>query len=666
MTAESGGQRKRADDRTIYWTQSFYIPVDSDHFAPKLGGRSDEFVAWLRGGGARHAASGTGTTTLRIDDRTQALRQAIDPLFNDVADRSRLGKVEDFLFAGQEVRDVTLTLPRRIEWMTEGKTFVITLPDAPRDRARHFDFRSFWYVYGNGSLSWHAGFSHCYADELKAELQGGVPVSYYLMSLLQKLAWPKEFDPAAAARDCEDGHCTTDALVKIEIDGMAFWEFLKAQFDEDAKTLLPRIYEPFDWAMPAPTPGKESLFDKLVQTSDSVEVPGLRCPDSRSCFFIHDKQFFDLIQPRESGALVGRASRVLDDNFIGYPGLIDTIPVRGGKRHLDKAYWASVYTEIAGAGPGTRRPKRGAPSAATAKRASGLPDAAERVTYLFLAGFNQNIIDFMNQEASEILDSLDPIYPKSEEQEAEGFFIRYANPRSMITYVPRSRTLEVGNDFIGTCPYAFLIHVLSMHNEVLTREQEKATFLAIRKVMERLDAVREAEKPPVAPGRPGDRPTASDSAAALAEAEALINSTRIDAFRKFDQHRYANPFRYDTEHDVFEAMERLRGTSRLKEAYQSALDALDEQTRDIHRIRKERDQDDSASRERRISYIFGFLGFTGIASLILATDEFLRNHVTLPVEHISQLGGVGLALSYWLAPAALIGLAIHMSIPTKK
>ena len=34
---------------------------------------------------------------------------------------------------------------------------------------------------------------------------------------------------------------------------------------------------------------------------------------------------------------------------------------------------------------------------------------ADCLDYLFLAGFNQNIIDFMNQDTSEILDSIDPI-----------------------------------------------------------------------------------------------------------------------------------------------------------------------------------------------------------------------------------------------------------------
>lgn len=37
----------------------------------------------------------------------------------------------------------------------------------------------------------------------------------------------------------------------------------------------------------------------------------------------------------------------------------------------------------------------------------------------------------------------------------------------------------MGNDYIGTCPYAFLIHVLSLHNEFLARESERITAEAV-------------------------------------------------------------------------------------------------------------------------------------------------------------------------------------------
>jgi hypothetical protein len=668
VAGDDRGKRKPANDRTIYWTLSFYIPQEKlKPFAPGIPYKAHAFAAELREAAKRNEAQAGDPSAGYVDPATENLRRAIDPLFNDVADRSRLGMIDDFLFAGLPARDVILTLPETIEWMTEGKTFVVDLSGDAGLRERKFDFRSFWYVHGNGSLSWHAGFSHNYDEELKHELKGGTPVSYYLMSLLQKLAWPKEFDPLRG-RDCPDGDCTTDGLVRIKVEDQFFWEFVKARFDEDAGHRLPQIFGPFGWRS-TDADGRDARFGNLIESPESIEVPGLAHPDSRSCFFIHDKQFFELIQPKKGGTLTGRGSRVLDRNFEGYPDLIESVPVENGKRLLGPEYWRQVYATDAGIksrASASAAPMRRAPE----ENAADLPDAGARLTYLYLAGFNQNIVDFMNQEASEILDSLDPIYPKSEEQEKEGFFIRYANPRSMITYVPRSRTLEVGNDFIGTCPYAFLIHALSLHNEVLTRAQEKETFGAIETIIDLIDQSRVKEE--AGPDSVNDKGKGHNGANAkhraelLNEAEALINRTRIDAFRKFDQHRYVNPFRYDTERDVFDEMEQLRGTSRLTKAYKAALDALDEQLRDVLRIRKESEDDESAARERRMSYIFSFLGFTGITGLILSTDDFLRQHASWLGKIMPHPEGVTLALIYWLVPAAIIFMIIRMFGPARR
>jgi len=690
MTTARPAGRTPAENGTIYWTLSFYISADKlSAYAPGLKDPSAEIVASLSDA-LNNSYSPADARVESIIERTKALRQAIDPLFNDVADRSRLGKVEDFLFAGRDARPVTLTMPKQIKWTTEGKSFVVDLSANRKDRERSFEFRSFWYAHGNGGVSWHVSLWHCYKAALKSELKGGVPVSFYLMSLLQKLAWPKEFDP----QSCQEQPCTTDRLVNVDIDGEAFWNFIESEFDADANLVLPMLFRKLGWG---PSREKTKLFDTLVPAVPSIEVPGLNYRDNRSSFFIHDKEFFDLIQPKRGGALVGRGTRILDRNFVGYPRLLEDVRSdRGAHRHLNQTYWSAVHGAGAGSTRRSSRDRTGEP--ATSHRTS-LPNAAQRLTYLFLAGFNQNIIDFMNQEASEILDSLDPIYPRSGEQEEEGFFIRYANPRSMITYVPRSRTLEVGNDFIGTCPYAFLIHALSMHNEALTRDHEKSTFEAIKAVMKAIDTAEKLNaknddtpervrlwRARLAPIRPviflgrslaalGAMLAASiwrwlqswrghaslplepakDVNYHLALAEASINETRINAFRKYDQHRYANPFRYDTERDVFEAMEQLRGTSRLREAYRAALDALDEQTRDIQRMRKEADAAHGTAREKRLSYIFSFLGFTGITSLILSTDDFMRKSKTAPVDSAN----FALAVSYWFIPAVAIFMLIR-------
>ena len=348
-----------------------------------------------------------------------------------------------------------------------------------------------------------------------------------------------------------------------------------------------------------------------MEKQESIEVQGLEVYDNRSSFFFHDKAFFDLLQPVEGRELVKRRTRVPDELFRRYPELINeqkALQAGNGAVTLSDDYWSKA------------RPVR-------------QRHGERHLAYLFLAGFNQNIVDFMNQEASEVLDSLDPIYPGLEEQEEEGFFVRYANPRAMITYVPRSRTLEVGNDYIGTCPYAFLIHALAMHNEALTREQEAETFEAI-------DAIRDAIEN-------GD----------YVEAEQRINTVRRNAFEKYERYRYRNPFRYDTERDVFEELENLRGTSRLKGAYERALIALEEAVRDLDREQKrkeaaiaEKEQKRREEQDRWLSILFGVLGVSGIIQVAYQIDEFARGHEGSWVNR-------ALGAAYFIGPVILAYLA---------
>ncbi len=532
--------RSVAEDRTLYWTLSFYLPRS------RIGQVPD---------GLQCASS-------------LALSQAIDPLFNDIADRSRQQKVPDRLFCAGPAETLDFAMPRLVEWTTEGSAFAV--PIEPERRNRDVSLRRFWYRYPDGAFSWNLGFEYRYGADLAAERAGTVPATYYFLSLLQKLAWPKEFD---SARGLEG----LDALVGLtvtrpisEAQAVPFWDFVAECYRVDRNRLKT------DCAIKLP------VFSEAVENVPSIEIPGLTVPANRSSFYFHDRQFFKLIEPVENGVLVKRRTRVPDAEFRQYPELIaQQKALQPSSPHvlLGADYWRSV------------------------RRLRSRP-AETRLAYLFLAGFSQNIIDFTNQEASEVLDSLDPIYPKSDEQEEEGFFVRFANPRAMITFVPRSRTLEVGNDHIGTCPYAFLIHALSMHNEALTREQEEETFRAIDEIQAKIGN------------------------GSFAEAEAQINAVRRDAFEKYERHRYRNPFRYDTERDVFEELELLRGTSRLKEAYQGALAALEEDVRDLHRRQRDKDAEHSQTRERLLNLLFGILGVSGVIQVVFQVEQFAHDRAS--------------------------------------
>lgn len=99
------------------------------------------------------------------------------------------------------------------------------------------------------------------------------------------------------------------------------------------------------------------------------------------------------------------------------------------------------------------------------------------------------------------------------------------------------------------------------------------------------------------------------------------------AFEHFDRHRYFNPFRYDTERDVFDALEQLRGTSRLIAALDKAFAALDESTRDLERVRPEAEADAERKRNLWLTLLFGFVGLAGLAQVVLQTDQLKHGSV---------------------------------------
>lgn len=670
----AGPVRRPTENGTAYWTLSFYIsrPQIIGHdlampLKPDPSGREStdeardalaedfdlaryfvEHPDWAVDGGTRRLdhlrelppfdSRSRAKAADALDPeqaRTKALRRAINPLFNDIADRSRLGRIEDQLFAVAPTQDAAFVLPDLVRWSTEGRTFAV--PIAPEDARFPIHVTRFWYLHGNGAMSWHISFEVMYRNAgFAAALEAKrVPSGLYLLSLMQKLAYPKESEMrrGPCGEGGEVGECRSDELFELRLvdPGMEpsdqphlFWDVVDHWFQSDKGTI-------------AAVHDRDMVDVELLGLCPHIvinEIPGLFCLDTRSNFFLRDEAFFKLIQPKDAdGELANRRTRVRDDLFAGYPALIDahgetvSDPRDPGQKVtiLGSDYWARML----------------APDPSGTRAADGSPGPVDRLFYLFLAGFNQNIIDWTNQDASEVLDSLDPIYPSSDEQQSEGFFVRYANPRCLITYVQRSRTLEVGNDFIGTCPYAFLIHVLAMHNERLTRDQEKLAFAVVEKVNSYLRAA-QAER--LRPRRIGQL---------VSEAEEWINWYRIAAFEHFDRHRYFNPFRYDTERDVFTELERLRGTSRLSAALDKALAALDESTRDIQRVRAEAETDDEERRNRFMTLVFGVVGLAGVAQVVFQIDQLMQGE-----DARFDWGSVAGDLAITGGVAALIPVAI--------
>ena len=660
-----------ASDGTLYWTLSLYVAAEDlpEIYKAKFGENPGEL---LRQKQLAHLPS-------------LALRNAIDPLFNDIADRDFFGRPRDFLFAaGMRGRSWTtlgeaagllldempleFVLPEHFSWVTEGTRFHCNLE---HNEPRRLVLRRFWFAHSDGALSYHLSFAHHYGALAKPY---GVE-TYYFLSLLQKLAAPKEFmldeallqalggqgaearfDPLPGTGAGEAlGIAPFDITVTPLRDGtgpLPFWHFVHDLFVKDARELFTDVFGLADAALPA-------SLSSLLKPVDVIEVPGLRLPRCRYLFHIDDKRFFEFLLPVDPATKesLPRKKMVRDQCYRQLADKIDTvlrphgrmpnIALIGGPAPTDEATahlpWATLdqsadYEEWRKEGvfkDAEGEIFRDAEALETAIRTgqaivefddddNSCPPRnfqvpayrigrADCVDYMFLAGFNQNIIDWLNQDTSEILDSIDPIYPTEDVQADERFFVRYANHRGMITYVAGSRSLEIGNDYIGTCPYAFLIHVLSMHNEFLARDHEQRTDKALEEIDRGIQRLHGAEE-----SRSGT--AGGPNAVTPRTIEDEINRLKRSTYRDYERHRYLKVFRYDTEAMVFEKLSELRGTDWRGVAMERALETLEEYAADIAQRHTE-------ATEKRMGALIGTVGLLSGTSLLFSLSEYFEKHV---------------------------------------
>ncbi len=566
-------------DKSVYFTLSLYI--SQKNVTAALG---------------RHLDAETVRDFQPTYRGSKRLRDAVEPLFNDIADRERLGAVDDFLLdtlCPQDGEFIEVTAPGEIAWSTEGRRFIATPPGLGKTRTLRV--RRFWYTHANGAVGYHLSFRYNYDH---------TPGEFYFLSLLQKAAAPKEFEanprpqgsPPWRATDERTGIAPLD-LLRVKSprgEDQSFWQYVRDAFDLDAEDLFGKLPKGDARRRGAALP---STFDTLVAQAPFIEVPGLTMPVSRLLFFFEDATFFRRLLPEPdpaTGIPPPRTLMVQEGCYLPYQQKLDGLNPRGlvdiPEVRMGADYWHWVinrpdYDQFTDAQIEAGRKTR--PAMDDRRRQDCLQ-------YLFIAGFNQNIIDFMNQDPSEILDSTDPIYPSTEEQATERKFVRFANPRALTTYVEKARSLEAANDYIGTCPYAFMIHVVSMHNEFMTREYEATAFELIDEV-ERL-------------GRRGR----------LKRAAEAFYAFRTGDYADYYRDRYMNVFRYDTESEVFEKMTQLRGIGRRNDYIERLISNMESQTRDREARLAKKD-------ETSMSLLLGALGVFGFFQLAMMWADKLRD-----------------------------------------
>src|SRR5512138_2555121 len=360
---------------------------------------------------------------------SRRLGRAIEPLFNDIADRQRGLFVQDFLLDtpsdprragdgdGENVCDeLDIAFPAEVHWETEGDRFALSLARPARLAAR---CRAFWVAHSNTALTYHLSLELPYAHD---------HAHYYALSLLQKAIAPTE------GTQWLDGEHGLRLHSRAAGAALALAGYVEAMFECHAASLLAGIRvvlarRGIDLAPPAPD---RSLWQRLLGGREDDRDPaprtpaGLRC---RSVVLLQDPYFFALLQPQ----LRARLRQVLPVR-----------PARGGdgRNRYDEARLCPPHCP------------------------------PEHLDYYFLSGFLQNIVDFLRQDVSEIQDGTDPIYPPAGIEDDDSHFLVYATQVAVYEVVAGSRSLEVGRGWIGTCPYLFLVHLMTMHNESLVHRYE--------------------------------------------------------------------------------------------------------------------------------------------------------------------------------------------------
>lgn len=590
-------QSRETADRTLYWTLSLHI--DEDLLRRETPALHAAFGGVEQGQASFDAALYKDRPTKAIETRierllairaanqarqpnSEALANAMEPMFYDISDRERLGSSPSYLLGvsyGGEQTHETVTLvfdPERLAWQTEGHMASVAL-DGPVSHT--VEVRRFWNVHSDLGLSYHigitlAGYSH-------------TPADLYLISTLQKLTAPKEFTlphPGGIEQGKTPEVAAFKAVSIADASGRAdFWQFMIARFNADFEALHKTL---------CPDAKREgSAWAQLVEQENYVELPGLKMPQARAMFYFADRDFRDILlsaQIARDSFNKGFFNRILAEKRAAWSARAQA-SAGGPAICYDARFWS--WLEEASGTAFASPPGEDATIPAPVSAA----DRCRALCWLFLAGFNQNIIDFVNQDASEILDSMDPLTPP--ETDGQTFFARYANPRAFITYVDTMRSLEIGAAYLGTCPYAFLIHALTLHNELLARRFEKRANARIA-LVQHLAARNKWN-----------------------EAKNIFFEFQRREQQDFIEYFCTNVFRYDTENSVFAALESIRG---IDARYRHVLRKL----RNAETATTEAQARIIVDDDRKLNLLVAFIGvFSVLQVAFMATDAWRRIHL---------------------------------------
>ena len=535
-----------------------------------------------------------------------ALQRAIGPMFDDISDRERNLFVKDFLLDTPNSPDdaeegeynicahVSLTLPcLDLRWATEGaSTRVAFTSEATDIRFDGVRCRAFWMAHSNDALSYHFSLEVPFEHDM---------AGYYGLSMLQKAFFPTEGTSwvlgasgwRAGARDRPTPAPTLLAFLEGLFEahvGDLFGALRRPRPGEtaparfgglDVGAFAARAWQRLVLA-PGGIPAGAQQTDALWQ---------LAAPRRRLLVLLRDRRCFDVIA----------RMREQDSPLKNFAAL------RAQAGHYRET---QVLAHL--------RAHAGAPDGGAVDEPGG-----DLLCAVFLSGFFQNIVDYLEQDGLEVLDGLAPLYPDAEGGAANEGYLLYATPKVVYEVVRRSRSLDgAGRAWLGTCPYLFLVHVTAFHNESIVRDYEERVTRLTRELDDagiRAGAIEDAN---------------------LDVAFRCIREFRLETFERVHKHLSFNIFRYETEKAFFQGIEVVRGVDARKAYWDGVLEHL---TATIDALKDDR----MARFGTRISVLGFILAVLGLTQLWLSVFKL---EVDLPLGwNLAALAvlNVALALGIW-------------------
>ena len=254
-------------------------------------------------------------------------------------------------------------------------------------------------------------------------------------------------------------------------------------------------------------------------------------------------------------------------------------------------------------------------------------------TRLALAGITQGILDFPEQDAAEIGDSLRPVLQGRDVE-------MFSHPRFLLEICSGSRSLAAMEGCLGCCPYVLLSHLVFAYNKRLLEEAE-GYFEALRRRRSRRFRYRPFEALDDiihAIDFPAGRPT-----------HLLHTSLRIrfELLRTLIVSYIPNVFRYETERSLYESLATRHGLRGRYDTFVNWLEHYGDVVRGAHDLGQ-------LLTDRRSNRLLLVIAVSGLLSVLKDALDLVGlgpvgPRFTVPlVATVATLVGVVVAREAWV------------------